>query len=515
VLSVAVCVASLGTLVGCTQNSGTDPAWDVTEVSAPPQPWEWWRDLARVASLPDNVRTVMHSSFCPSGCKKDHHTADDPRFLELRDGEGVIFTADGAGALTRIWMVMGDRISTGLDPAVRLRVRIDGDSEAVVDLPLPRLFDGSTPPFVRPLVADLTLSGGGNVSYVPIPFRRGCTVSLVGAETSRIWYQVTARLVDHPSDLQSFSPERAHPALQRILARAGRDPWSAGSFSTASGTLSLAPGDGHVIAELEGPDVINGLVIRTKRKGWERLGLLVTFDDREPLLIPLVDLFGRSNAGAGTVRSLFLGADEDDDLYCYFPMPFFDRAKVELLRRPVEGPSTIDVEYALRTAGTPPPDDAGYFGVQIRRYRGTDPDEDLALFEDTGRGRIVGVFADFGPSRKRKWVFLEADERVFIDGESDPSWHGTGVEDFFNGGFFFRDRDGEPAPFTTALAGAPFLRPYPPRAVLYRLLLGDAVDYHRGIRAELETSTTGRFRFMGSTAVVYYSRPVDRGDTEE
>ncbi len=35
--------------------------------------------------------------------------------------------------------------------------------------------------------------------------------------------------------------------------------------------------------------------------------------------------------------------------------------------------------------------------------------------------------------------FLEGDERVFVDGQESPHIYGTGTEDFYEGGFYFRD----------------------------------------------------------------------------
>jgi hypothetical protein len=35
--------------------------------------------------------------------------------------------------------------------------------------------------------------------------------------------------------------------------------------------------------------------------------------------------------------------------------------------------------------------------------------------------------------------FLEGDERVFVDGQESPQIYGTGTEDFYESGFYFRD----------------------------------------------------------------------------
>jgi len=503
-------IAAAG-LVGCAQTTGGDQRVAAPSIAPETAPWEWWRDLSLVASVPDGDRVVMRSSHCPSGCEFDRHSEGDSRFLRVReDGEGVIFSTEGAGAVTRIWMVMGEGTSEPLDEAVRLRVRVDGDQRPVIDLPLPEIFSGSTAPFLSPLVADRTRSGGGNISYVPIPFRNGCEITLVGAEASKIWFQVNARIVEDASSLKSFTGRESLAAFRSVLERSGGDPWNGGPFPTVSGSVVLAPGGGEEIASFAGPDVINGIIIRSARSDWGRLGLRFTFDDGDPLLVPLLDLFGVARVNDRAAQSIFFGADDQDDFYLYFPMPFFKRATVELMRRPVEGPPRVTVGYAVRRLGAPPPGDAGYFGVRIRDTPGdtTDPTTPIVALE--GRGSLVGVFAKFGPALGDDWDFLERDEQVYVDGEPTPSWRGTGIEDFFGGGFYFRGPDGQPRPFVQPLHGAPVVRFFHRAApAMYRLFLGDAVVFENGLRAELEVVPGGDGIRVRTVAFYYRAREGD------
>jgi len=500
-------------LIGCAQTTGGDQRVDLPSAPSRIPPWEWWRDLSSVASVPDGDRVVMRSSHCPSGCEFDRHSEGDSRFIRVReDGEGVIFSTEGAGAVTRIWMVMGEGISEPFDGAVRLRVRVDGHQRPVVDLPLSDVFSGTSAPFLSPMVADRTTSGGGNISYVPIPFRNGCEITLVGAEASKIWFQVNARLVEDISSLRSFTGEEPLTEFRALLERTGSDPWKGGPFPTVSGSVVLPPGGGEPIANFTGPDVINGIIIRSSRADWGRLGLRLSFDDREPILVPLLDFFGVARANEPAAHSVFFGADEQDDFYLYFPMPFFERATVELMRRPVEGPPWVTVEYAVRRLDAPPSDDAGHFSIQIRDNKDEIADAQAPVIELEGRGSLVGVFASFGPASGDVWDHLERDEQFYIDGETMPSWRGTGIEDFFGGGFYFRGPDGQPHPFTQPLHGAPvvwfFHRAAP---VAYRLFLGDAVVFEDGLRTEFEV-IPGADGIHVRTVAFFYSA---RGDDDQ
>jgi hypothetical protein len=506
---VMVVVVSVVMSAGCAQTIGGGKPRTAPEQQTRVFPWEWWRDLSTIAVVPDGDRTVMSSSFCPSGCSFDRHSATDPRFLRRRgNGEGVIFEAEGAGAITRIWMVQGDGLSRSLDEEIRLRIRIDGRRRPVVDLTLPELFDGEAPPFVAPLVADRLASGGGNISYVPIPFVDGCEVTLVGAEEAKIWFQVTARLVDDPSGLRPFALEDGLPGLAAVLSSHGGDPWPGLPYPTVGGSVVLAPGEGQTIASFDGADVVNGIIIRTDREHWNRLGLRFTFDDREPMLVPLMDLFGVIRVNQPVTRSLLFGADRDDDLYWYFPVPFFERAKIELMRRPVEGPPKLRAEYAIRRVGSPPPSGAGYLTIQTRAGKHLPSDNEVPVVELDGRGAWVGLFASFQKDRPGGWGFLEGDERVFVNQEVSPSLHGTGVEDFFGGGFYFRNEERVPVPFSQPLHGVSsvdfFKRPAP---VMYRLMLGDGVVFENGVSAAFETVLDDGESMKTRSVAYVYQKP--------
>ena len=156
--------------------------------------WEVWRDLSSLAVLPHGDRVVMRSSYCPDGCELDRHSAGDSRFLSVDGDDGVLFEGTGPGAITRLWMTQGDDgISRPLDPEIWIRIVVDGN--VAVQLPLPDFFAGDMPPFSPPLAMDL-LSSGGNVSYVPIPYRECCQISLIGADHAKLWFQITAHELD-------------------------------------------------------------------------------------------------------------------------------------------------------------------------------------------------------------------------------------------------------------------------------------------------------------------------------
>ena len=469
---------------------------------------EVWRDLALLAVIPHGDRVVMRSSHCPDGCALDRHSAGDSRFLRSDGDEGVLFEAEGPGAITRIWLTQGDEgVSRPLDPEVWIRIVVDG--EVAVQLPLPDFFGGEVPPFQAPLVENRLAASGGNVSYVPIPYRSSCVVSLLGAESSRIWYQITAHEFTGGEGLATFTGDEDLSGWHELLgSEPGADPWSGGPFPTAAGSIELRRGSRAVIAAFSGRDAINGLLLRLPRDRWDDVELRLVFDGELRVAMPLADFFGIAGGEAAPARSLLVGATADNDLYAYFPMPYFESAVVELARGRANPRGKVPVEFAVRRLGRAPHPDSGLFGASSRRVEVTVPGQAHRVLEVEGRGKWVGLFAELGSRSAGGRDYLEGDERVLVDGEPEPLLQGTGVEDFFGGGFYFQiDRPG-PVPFRHPVHGMTddWVRPDGTAATaMYRLMLADAPVWSTGVEVDLECGQVNQTPIRARTVAYYYA----------
>ena len=134
------------------------------------------------------------------------------------------------------------------------------------------------------------------------------------------------------------------------------------------------------------------------------------------------------------------------------------------------------------------------------RRRATCPSSpSRAAANGSGSGRRSAAWA------RRRARFLEGDERVFLDGSRHPGIYGTGVEDLFNGGFYF-----DQGPFTLPLHGAPAHRITPTGEDVtsaYRLFLADAIPFRSSLSARLEPGPTGNLPLRARTVAWYYTRP--------
>ncbi len=470
----------------------------------PDLPWEVWNDPRSLPRLTPAHQVLMRSSHCPDGCRFDRHSQGDSRFIRLDGDEGVIFEEAGAGAITRIWMTQGaGGVSVPLDPGIRLRIYLDGEAEPRVDESLPVFFAGQTPPFLAPMVGDRTVSSGGNFSYVPIPFRKGCRVTLTGAKEARIWFQVTYHRLRDAGGVSTFTGAEDLSRWSQLLDSAGDDPWPEQEpAEIAEGQVALAPGDDVAFYAAGGTGLLTGLRLEAPEDSWDEVRLRLTFDGRTTADLSLRDFFAIGRGGETPTRSLLVGLDAADRLYAYFPMPYFGAAAARLSRAPESG-GDVTVSYWLRRSARPPAAGSGLFGAQLKSVDTTDPGADMLLLELEGAGKWVGLFADLGSVDTPSRQYLEGDERIYLDGSRHPALYGTGTEDIFGGGFYF-----DMGPFRAALHGMSYHLTPPGEDVTaaYRLFLTDAVTFGAGIRAGLETGPTGEMPMRARTVAYAYRR---------
>lgn len=457
-----------------------------------PWPWEGWRSPARFAEVDVHHLVVAHSSACLDGCRYDRSNrgpepaAANPHPLRwlYRDGdEVVLFDERGAGAMTRLWMTTGDGVSRCFDPAVRARLRVDG--ELRLDVPLARLFDGSLVPFTPPLVADRLASSGGYVSRVPIAYAQSLRFGLAGAEAGNLscdpsgwgllWYQ--AQFVRLPA----AAAVDAFPAFDEAGLRAfletppGEDPWHGllapepFAFAGVNGPATLP------LATRNGGGWLRGLRLDVPASAWPHLRLRVRVDGATTIDLAFADFFAAD--AAGSARGLLSGIGADGVAHAWWPMPYARAVTVELV---VDAglAAPIDVAgSAMFDALTP----AGTAHLHATASEACGPGDRLVLADD-GAGKLVALSARYTGDATNGLDVLEGDERIVVDGATAPAWYGTGVEDFFDAGFYF-----DHGPFNGALAGAPRVAATPTgTTAAWRVFLGDAPTWTSRLRIHQE-----------------------------
>ncbi|HOX03466.1 MAG TPA: DUF2961 domain-containing protein [Candidatus Paceibacterota bacterium] len=439
-------------------------------------------DLHRLDRLPhfkDSVHVGSVSSYDRTGGNDDGFSG---KFSFVRkDPQGLVL-ADlaGPGVITRIWT------PTPTDDT--LEFLFDGEAEAHLQVRFRDLFLGSQPGFPRPLVG---FGAGGCYCYVPIPFAKSCVVRLRASKVQ--FYQINFARYAPSTPVATFSP-RQQDARRAELDRAGMLWASAGSdvssFSAPPGArldisrraISLAPGAAQAIFERKEPGRIVGLrmgpasAIAGKARD---LSLRISCDGEAPAVwVPLGDFFGYA-WGQPAARALLVGTSGETN-YCYFPMPFDQSATVEIVS---ERAAPVDLwgEVVHTAIGRAP--DEGKFYALWRRENPSKIGEPYTFIHTQGRGHLAGVVLQSQGFEPGKTLYFEGDDQTTIDGEL--AIHGTGSEDFFNGGWYdVPDRWEKRISFP--LSGCLGYQKHLGRTGAYRLFLADAYPYRESLLQTIE-----------------------------
>lgn len=222
------------------------------------RPLVGFESLTRLAALPllaPGVETRQVSSFDRAEGNTDG--GSDAPGLESRfyqeDGAEVVLEVDGPGQINRIWFAEAN------DPAfanTRLQFFFDHAAAPSYEITIVDMTSGQTPPFVRPLVLGPDLSSGGWISYVPIPFRQGVEVRLLGPH---VHYQITYQVFSSPAGVTTFRGNEDYSLAQHLWQRSGQDPKPTRGNRHLTGSGSLAPGATTTLFELEGGGVLQSL----------------------------------------------------------------------------------------------------------------------------------------------------------------------------------------------------------------------------------------------------------------
>jgi hypothetical protein len=209
------------------------------------------------------------------------------------------------------------------------------------------------------------------------------------------------------------------------------------------------------------------------------LRLKISFDGDAPAVeCPLGDFFGYA-WGQPAMQSLLVGTSGETN-YCYFPMPFDRRAVVEVVS---ERAAPVELRAEVWHAAVPRAADEGKFYALWRRENPTKLGQPYTFIETEGRGHLVGVVLQSQGFESGKTLFFEGDDQTTIDGELVI--HGTGSEDFFNGGWYdVPDRWEKRLSFP--LSGCLGYAKHLGRTGAYRLFLGDAYAYRKSLRQTIE-----------------------------
>jgi hypothetical protein len=480
------------------------------------------------------MRAYMRSTYDRSG---GNEGADASHFLyQLADDFNVVLDVEGAGVLMfsrynhwhgSPWHYVVD----GSDHIVR-----EGSTEDPLH-PHPNATFIPEAPFPSPLNETWAKTKGADLIWSPIEFERSFKMAYTRTHYGTGYYIydqfVPGTPLSHPIHAwnESVIPDRD---VLDLISKSGSDIAPTAGTNQTSGKVDVPKSGSVTVANLKGMAAIRALkfsIAREQASAFENVHLRATWDGRaRPSIDAPIALF----FGAGTLynrdeREFLVKAfpvnirftDDRIELSCYFPMPYFRSARIELVSA---GQAIDGVEFSVRTlASSQPKNQLAYFHATYRDHPHPALGEDLVLL-DTRReedaedwsGSFVGTSFIF--SHDANLSTLEGDPRFFFDDSLTPQAQGTGTEEWGGGGDYWGG-----STMTLPFVGHPV---GPPQACsssgtciqrdsnddgriesAYRFLLADLMPFGKNAVIRLEHGGTDESNEHYETVAYWYGLP--------
>jgi len=487
--------------------------------------WERW-PYQRIGA-----RAYMRSTYDRTG---GNERADASHFLyQLADDYNVTLDVEGPGVLYFVrynhwhgspWHYEVD----GADHIVQETSTADPLHPAPHSVFLPENL------FPNPLTLTWAQTNGADLMWVPISFekafRMGYSRTFYGTGYYIYHQYLPGAKLSHSITSWDWKTPPDKDVLD-LINRSGTDiapPAGTAGVREETGQLDLpAAGSVPVWNSKRAPSMLRLLefsVPREEALAFSRARLRVTWDNRaEPSIDTPVALF----FGAGILynrdnREYLVKAFpnviryDGDRVYlrCYFPMPFFRAARIELGgagRSAVAG-----VKWIVRYAPfQDPANQAGYFHATYQDHPVPKLGQDLVLLDTQkveGGGDWSGQFVgtSFIFSQNAALNTLEGDPRFFFDDSQTPQGQGTGTEEWGGGGDYWGGLN-----MTLPFAGHPTGAKSANDAVsaedkiesAYRFLLADLMPFGKNALIRLEHGGTNNSTEHYETVTYWYGLP--------
>jgi hypothetical protein len=391
--------------------------------------------------------------------------------------------------------------------------------------------------FPNPLAWTWSNTKGADLNWVPMGFQRSFRMAYTRTCYGTgyyIYHQfVPGTKLSQPLTAWDGATPPAQDVLE-LLNRSGSDiapqlgtpEGHAAKVRAVTGEITL-PETGAVslFHAAQGPAMLRALELSIPRDtalDFSNARIRITWDNRPT---PSVDAPVALFFGAGTLynrdnREYLVKAfpvnirytADRVNLACYFPMPFFRSAQIELVGG---GKAIPGIQWAVRTTPYKDPINAvGYFHATYRDHPTPERYKDLVLLdtrEAEGGGDWSGQFigTSFIFSHNAALSTLEGDPRFFFDDSETPQAQGTGTEEWCGGGDYWGGHN-MTLPFAGHPVGGPNNRTLDAQDKIesaYRFLLADLMPFGKNAKITLEHGGTDTSTEHYETVTYWYGAP--------
>ena len=367
---------------------------------------------------------------------------------------------------------------------------------------------------------------GADLMWVPIgfekSFRMGYSRTCYGTGYYIYHHYVPGARVSRPMGSWDGKTPPDQNVVE-LIARAGEDLGPVDA-ETRTGTTTLGA---KQVIDVVGPQTIRAIKLSAPAASAEalsRVRLRITWDLRShpsvnaplPLFFGTGTFYNRDNrewlVKAFPVNVRY--ADGRIHLACYFPMPFFQHAKIELVN---DGEEIPQLNWVIRAQPlTDPPHHLAYFHATYTDHGPNPPRGGDLVLLDTRQaegggdwtGSVVGTSFIF--TRSNTLTTLEGDPRFYFDDSMSPQAYGTGTEEWGGGGDYWGGRN-MTLPFAGHPVGARELKEAKNDLdkihSAYRFLLADLFPFGKNARITLEHGGVNDSKEHYETVTYWYGLP--------
>ncbi len=302
------------------------------------------------------------------------------------------------------------------------------------------------------------------------------------------------------SDLNNFTNAERLPGLKngKLIQVSSYDTTGANNDR-----INIPVGKTATIADLDGPGLIARIWITIDSRDphfLRRILLRMYWDGEEnpSVEVPVGDFFG-TGFEYKHYFSQYLGMTSGG-YFCYFPMPFNKAAKIEVVNETGQEIYAFYYHIDYYQLEKPLNKSTAYFHSFWKRDILTDYPENYTILEAEGEGHIVGLNMSM-QSYNRSLGFLEGDEMIWVDGEMEPSIYGTGTEDYFTSGWYFKDGE-----FASPYHGLILKDQEEGRIAAYRLHVPDPIPFKKSVKFTMEHGHANESYADFSSTVYWYQK---------
>lgn len=228
--------------------------------------------------------------------------------------------------------------------------------------------------------------------------------------------------------------------------------------------------------------------------------------EQPAVAVPAGDFFGAGLCEVASFASRYFGTSSGG-FFCKWPMPFRKSFRVEIENLDPEIHTDVFCNILYQLA--PLPGSLGYFHAQFNTGHNAGP-APVQIAEAQGHGHYAGCLLYMQGQERNYLSFLEAPEYVYVDEDWDkPRIVGTGLEDYFLGGWYFRE-----GPFIGPYHGVPVKDTLNASVAMYRAHDADAIHFKRRLKfAFVNPWSPERLQpfCFSSAAFLYLDRPEGQG----